>query len=178
MTSTATETATCNKQFTRNVKGGAVKTFKCEKPKGHDTGEKKSAHGLVRARREVSVKAAALASFEAVPNTEFVPLVGRERSDEQKIVDGHVKQAHTEWTEAGKPEKVQDSPRSRYLVPAEDEEGVRTLIRRAADYLGYRVQIAPAVPHESGNVSIQFRVSDKKEAEKPSEKREAASSQS
>lgn len=162
MTTTGTDTAKCGKSFNRKVKGGAVKSYRCTKPKGHDTGENKTPHGLVQNRKEVNIPAGILTGgFETVPDTEYVALVQRERSAEQQIVDGHVQEAYAAWVEAGKPTKPQDSPRKRYLVPAEHVEGIRTMLHRAGDFHGKRVQVAPAVRHESGNMSVQFRVTDR-----------------
>jgi hypothetical protein len=154
----------CGAAFKRKVKGGKEAEYHCEKPKGHE-----GAHGKVASAKPVNVPLTALDSFEAVPDTEYIPLVTHKRSDEQKRVDEHVRAAYEAWVGAGKPEKSADSPRKRYIVPVEHEDGVRTMLRRAGAHHNLRVQIAPAVRHESGGVSIQFRVTDKRQGEKPSE---------
>ena len=164
MTATATEVRKCAKPYDRKVKGGVTKTYKCDKPTGHE-----GPHGRVMARKEISIPLVHLDSYETVPNTEFVPLAGRERDTQQVKVDAHVRQLHQDWTDAGKPSKPTEGPRGRYLVPADQVDGIRTLLRRAGDFTGYRVQVAPAVRHTSGNMSIQFRVTDRKRDARPSE---------
>ena len=162
-------TKTCGKHYPRKVKGNTTKMFVCQKPPGHDEGENASPHGRVNAARVTEVPLTALASHEVVPETEYIPLVSHKRSDAQKKVDSHVQAAHRAWVEAGKPALAKDSPRMRYLVPAEHVEGIRVMIRRAGTHLNLRTQIAAPVQHESGNVSVQYRVTDRPPAKPKAE---------
>lgn len=164
MTATATEVRKCGKPYDRKVKGGASKTYKCDKPTGHE-----GPHGRVMARKEIAIPLTILDSYETVPDTEYVPLAGRDRDAQQVKVDAHVRQLHQDWIDAGKPVKATEGPRGRYLIPADQVDGVRILLRRAGDFTGLRVQVAPAVKHISGNMSVQFRVTDRKKDAKPSE---------
>lgn len=159
-----TEVKTCGATYKRKVKGGAEKEFTCGKPAGHTPAD---AHGQVTAKKPaVTLSAGVLDSFEVVPDTEFVALVTRERSADQVKVDGHVKKNHTDWIEAGRPEDWGESPRARYLLPVEEVDGVKELIRNAAKFHNVKAQINQPVKHVSGNMSLQFRVIDLPGSEK------------
>lgn len=163
-TTTQVQVEECKRPYARKVKGGGTKTYKCNKPKGHE-----GPHGRTTNVAPLVVAPATVDSFEFVPGTDAVALVTRERSPEQVRVDEHVRRAYDAWVAAGKPRAAKDSPQVRYFVTAAEVEDMRKMIRRGAEFHSKRAQIGPPVKHQDGRFAIHYRVTDR--AEKPSEVR-------
>lgn len=162
-----TATATCGVVFERKTPQGKVKDYACTKDKGHE-----GKHGLARREALPEVSLSVLDSLEDVPETEKLPVRAetgtRERSAEQKAVDGHVAQVHAEWIAAGKPSAFNDSPRKRYMFEPGQSENILSMLRRAERLHGIRVRALPVKRHESGKEMLYWTVTDKHERQNQS----------
>lgn len=60
------------------------------------------------------------------------------RSERQSAMDAIVTAAHQAWLDGGSKNKWDDLPTRLYSVPPDKAEGIRTLVKRSADFLGFR----------------------------------------
>jgi hypothetical protein len=166
----------------------------CVKPAGHDTVPAiRDKHGVGHVSRIVNRDK----QVKLPPKTTFAKLdllddddavaygAGRGasaavRTDEQKSVDSHVKDIHDAWVAKGKPSEFNKSPRAKYWVKPDEEEGARAMLRSAERYMSGQlkiqlsVRIAPLAKHESGRHMLVWTVMErtqntKAEPETPAE---------
>lgn len=153
----ATETAVCGQAY--DTPTGKHKV--CVKPSGH-----KGTHSdrVVTTKEYKPVNSAVFGTYEAVPGDEVVEYGGGkregERSDEQRQVDAHVKDAHESWVIAGRPKAFNDMPRKRYFMKPDDVDTVKFMLRRAARLHGVAVRIAAPKAHKRGQVMLYWAATD------------------
>lgn len=96
--------------------------------------------------------------------SQFAP--SRARDDRQIAMDGTVKRLHEAWLKAGSPTKWVAMPKARYHIPPAAEEGLRFLVRRAADFHGVAIkwggQGGTKVRDGNGNVVLVFAIRDRR----------------
>lgn len=88
----------------------------------------------------------------------------RERSEVQRTMDAVIPKAHAAWIQAGKPSQWGKLPVVTYRVPPEKVDGLKYLVRRAADFHGVRARFGSAARDASGMEIVAFAVMDKRTA--------------
>jgi len=144
----------------------------CIKAAGHDK-DPKSKHSW-RAYTRVNTDAVSVDAIavEAVPTTERLTEVQeRERSDAQKMIDQHVKDAHAKWVAAGKPAgfnaAIAAGAGMRYTVTDENVEAFRSMLRKASNLIGgVWVRTAPIKRDINGGKMLYWIATDRKERTK------------
>jgi hypothetical protein len=82
----------------------------------------------------------------------------RARDAAQVAMDGVVAKLHEDWVAKGSSNKWSQMPKARYHVAPEVAEGLRMMIKRAANFHGYSVKFGNAVRDTNGREVVVFAV--------------------
>lgn len=102
------------------------------------------------------IPTAALKAQPVPKSAELLILPGRERTDEQRVVDNEVKRIVLEWIEAGQPKSFRDMPKGLYELPPAQAETIRFMLNKAANYLNAKLRYGKPAYGAGGTEVVTF----------------------